>query len=90
LESTESIDQFVIKTIAAICQMEDSQITLVAPLSEFALNSLDITVLAVHIQATYDCIVTAEDMIGLLEAPRVADVVAIVRRATERPTLPES
>jgi len=90
LESTESIDQFVIKTVAAICEMDDSQITLAAPLSEFALDSLRITAFAAHIQATYDCTVTGEDMVELLEAPRVADVVAIIRRMRGRPALPES
>jgi hypothetical protein len=33
---------------------------------------------------------TAEDLFELLDAPRVADIVAIVRRMTDQPGLTES
>lgn len=89
MELNESIDQFVIQTVAAICEMEESQVTLDASLSELALDSLRITALAAHIQATHHCEVNAEDLLQLLEAPRVADVVTIVHRVTHRATSEE-
>jgi acyl carrier protein len=67
--------------------MEESQLTLEAPIIELALDSLRIIMLVAHIQAKHDCTVTAEDLLELLEARHVGDVVALVRRLTDRPAL---
>ena len=90
MEPDQPIEQFVIGTIAEICGSQASQITLAAPVSELALDSLRITALAAHIQSTHDCRLSAGDILELLEAPSVADIVAIVRKVMVRQTFAES
>ena len=85
-----SLDTFVIETIAAICEIERSQITLVTPLDELAMDSLRLTALAAYIQATHGRVVTPDEIIELLEARCVADIVAIVRRMVEEDSLVHS
>jgi hypothetical protein len=85
VEVTESMDEFVIAAIAAICDLEDSQICLETALSDLAVDSLRITAFVAHLQAAHGCVVTPEDVIDLLDAPCVCDVVTIVRNIAGRP-----
>lgn len=89
MEPVKSIEEFVIETIAAICEIEAVRVTDGAPLSELTLDSLRIVALAAHIESRYACAVSPEDVLELLEAECVSDVVAIVRRLTDRRALAE-
>lgn len=85
MATDESVDRLVIKTVASICGMEDSKITPATTLGELAMDSLRITALSADIQAAYECPVTPGDVVELLEAVSIADLVAVVRRITDRP-----
>jgi acyl carrier protein len=83
--ATESIEQFVISTIAAVCDAEDAQICPDSALTDLAMDSLRITAFSAHLQATYGCDVTPDNIVAMLEAPCVSDLLMIVRKMTAQP-----
>jgi acyl carrier protein len=85
MEPNQPIELFVIGTIAGICGSQVSEITLATHVSELALDSLRMTALAAHIESAHECRFGTDDLLELLEAPRVADIVTISRKVMSRP-----
>ena len=86
MQSAASLDRLLIQGIASICDMEESGIAPETTLGELAMDSLRITALCAHIEALYECPVRPDDVVELLEAACVGDLLATLRRMTGRPT----
>ena len=83
VQPPESVDEFVIRTVAAICDLEISQVAPDTALSDLSMDSLRITAFAAHVQAEHGCEVTPGDVMDLLEAACVCDLAVIVNRMKE-------
>jgi acyl carrier protein len=79
MENT-SVEEFVISTISTVCNFERAAITPQTSLADLGMDSLTFTAFASHVEATYECEINVDQMLDFLQAPLVADVVAIVQK----------
>ena len=78
MSESPAVEDLVVATIAAVCNLEKAAVTLDTDMLEAGLDSLHIMVLVGQVESTYGCEVTPEQMVGFFDAPCVRDVVRLV------------
>ncbi len=82
MDKPESLEEFLIATIAETCSFERSALTLETSLVDIGIDSLNMTAVLARIELVYDCQLKEEQVIEVLQADRIADVVQLVRDFT--------
>jgi acyl carrier protein len=81
MTTSTSIDDFVFGTIAGACNCDRNDITLDTDVADLGMDSLSLTTVAAHVEASYGCQFTDDQAQALLQRTRVRDIVEIVREA---------
>jgi acyl carrier protein len=81
MDDPKATDEFVMSTIAAACDFERDRLTADSDLLEIGVDSLGITTLIAHAEATYACDFTIEQTAKLFRATTVREVIALVDAA---------
>jgi len=74
------LDDLVITTLAAACNIERAQLSPETGLDEIGLDSMSLVALVAQLEALYGCQFESEQVLGLFEARRIRDVVLLVGR----------
>ena len=78
-----SFDDSIIATIAAACNLEAATITLDTNLADLGMDSMGLYALVASIEATHDCELTSRQIVDLMLAPLIEDVVTIVKQVAK-------
>lgn len=77
------VERFVINTISQACNCESMALTPEMDIADLGIDSLILTTVAAHVEATYDCELTELDMQRLLESRIINDIVEVVRHVLD-------
>ncbi len=77
--SNETVDDFVMTTIAETCNFDRSAIDRRSSVAEIGMDSLRLTAFVAHVEAAFDCELSADQIVTLFEAPHVQDIVTLIK-----------
>jgi acyl carrier protein len=84
MKAIAELDEIVVSAIAVACNIERSAIAVDANMLELGIDSITMTAIVAQVQASYDVQLETDDVVELLNAPRVADVLSLMKKALER------
>ena len=73
------IEKFMLELIATTCRREPSPEMLHASLLDLGIDSLSLSTILAHVEAAFDCEVTPELTLRMLQGPLVLDLIGVVR-----------
>ncbi len=76
------IEDVVLETLARTCNVTPSEIQPDTDIAALGIDSMGLTVLAAHIEATFGLAFSEEQLLRLYQAASVRDVASLVRTMT--------
>ena len=84
MQTTQPLQDFVIETIAAVCKLERSAVTMNTSLLDIGADSVSLVAIATQVQMYYGVHLTPDELMDLFDAPRVEDLIASLRQMIDR------
>lgn len=84
-ESEIDLQEFVCSTVAQACSVDRDRIDARTNLLDLGIDSLTLVSVFAQIEAVYDVELTPDEILSMLEAPTIADLVVCMERLLQAP-----
>jgi acyl carrier protein len=82
---TADLEEFTILTLSNACECDRARVTPATDIADLGVDSFTLTVLAMHVEANYNCAFTPENMEDLFKCMLVREIVELIHQIVASP-----